>query len=80
MILKMFTFGVARDITGAAIAEMETEEGITVADLKQQLFEKYPRFGALSSLLIAVNAEYGDDHTVLRASDEIALIPPVSGG
>ena len=80
MILKILTFGIARDIIGGAIFNFDAPEGTTVADLKQQLLAAYPRFGNLSSLLIAVNEEYGDDETVIAENDDIALIPPVSGG
>jgi molybdopterin converting factor small subunit len=80
MTLKILTFGIARDIIGGSTFAFDTKEGATVAELKQQLLGTYPRFGNLSSLLIAVNEEYGDDETVICASDDIALIPPVSGG
>ena len=80
MILQVLTFGIARDIVGASTLPVETGAGTTVSQLKQQLLASYPQFGSLSSLLIAVNAEYGSEETVLREGDEIALIPPVSGG
>ncbi len=80
MTLKILTFGIARDIIGGATTHFDAPEGTTVTDLKQQLLKTYPRFGDLSSLLIAVNEEYGDDETVIIESDDIALIPPVSGG
>ena len=81
MNLKILTFGIARDIIGSgATFNFETPEGTTVAALKQQLLNTYPIFGNLSSLMIAVNEEYGDDETVINAGDDIALIPPVSGG
>jgi molybdopterin synthase sulfur carrier subunit len=44
------------------------------------LIEKYPSFQKLSSLRIAVNEEYAEDHTEIKETDEIVLIPPVSGG
>ena len=80
MILHILTFGIARDIVGASTLKLEAPEALTVAQLKQQLLSEYPQFGALSSLLIAVNAEYGSEDTALNERDEIALIPPVSGG
>ncbi len=80
MTLEILTFGIARDIIGSSILTLETTEGATVDTLKRQILERYPRFITLSSLMIAVNTEYGDDTTTLKAGDEIALIPPVSGG
>ena len=80
MTLKILTFGIARDIIGKSTFELETTEGVTVEALKQQLLTQYPRFGNLASLMVAVNTEYGVSNTVLKESDEIALIPPVAGG
>ena len=78
MTLHITAFGIARDILGARVLAFETPEALTVGELKRQLLEGYPAFGNLSSLYIAVNAEYGD--APLREQDDIALIPPVSGG
>lgn len=80
MTLEILTFGIARDIIGSSVFKIEVTEGSTVEDLKRLILERFPRFIALSSLMIAVNAEYGNEETLLRESDEIALIPPVSGG
>ena len=80
MTLEILTFGIARDIIGSSIFSIEMTERANVDDLKRKILTLYPRFIALSSLMIAVNAEYGNDETFLREGDEIALIPPVSGG
>jgi molybdopterin converting factor subunit 1 len=80
MVLNILTFGIARDIIGGSTFDFTVTEGATVADLKQALLEKYPRFQTLASLMIAVNAEYGQEGTILSEKDEIALIPPVAGG
>jgi molybdopterin converting factor subunit 1 len=80
MTLEILTFGIARDIIGSSVLTIELVEGANVDDLKRQILERYPRFIDLSSLMIAVNTEYGNETTVLREGDEIALIPPVSGG
>ena len=80
MTLEILTFGIARDIIGSSVLKIEMAEGASVDDLKRKILGLYPRFIALSSLMIAVNAEYGNETTVLQEGDEIALIPPVSGG
>lgn len=80
MTLQIHAFGIARDILGGRIVAFEAPSALTVGELKQRLLEQYPAFGALTSLLIAVNAEYGADDVALSEQDEIALIPPVSGG
>ena len=59
---------------------LEIAEGCRVADLQRELVAAYPQLAAVQRVLsIAVNAEYAGSHTVLKAGDEVALIPPVSG-
>ena len=52
----------------------------SVADLKAQLIRSYPEFSRLTSIAVAVNSEYAEDDVFLTVDDEIAIIPPVSGG
>lgn len=73
-------FGITKDIVGKTLINFEVPDGISVKELKEKLTENYPKMKALTSLLIAVNEEYGDDTHILSERDEIALIPPVSGG
>jgi molybdopterin converting factor subunit 1 len=76
---KVKAFGITRDLLGGREKIMEIQ-GQTVAALRAQLVSAYPELAGLRSLLIAVNNEYVEDSTELQESDEIALIPPVSGG
>lgn len=73
------TFGIAREIMGGREVVFETT-GSTVGDLRKELLRKYPQLLDLRSLFIAVNLKYADDSSMLTETDEIALIPPVSGG
>ena len=77
---RIKAFGISREIIGSKLLEMELPEGYPVADFKKDLFNKYPALVDLRSLYIAVNNEYAEEQAVLREGDEIALIPPVSGG
>jgi len=80
MKLNILAFGITKDIVGGSSIDIEIPEGWSVAELKTHLGTHYPAMKELTSLLIAVNEEYGDDTYVLKEKDEIALIPPVSGG
>lgn len=81
MKLRIMAFGIARDIFGNSTIEINWSfNQPTVHDLKQWLTEQYPEFGKLASFSIAINAHYVEDTTLIEASDEIAIIPPVSGG
>lgn len=80
MQLNILAFGITKDIIGGSSIQVEVPENQTVAALKEWLCTQYPPMKELTSLLIAVNEEYGNEHHVLTETDEVALIPPVSGG
>lgn len=73
-------FGVVKDIVGGKQIVLESAESLTVSDLLRRLEALYPTLLSLNSLLVAVNREYAEAQKTLQPSDEIALIPPVSGG
>ncbi len=76
---KIKAFGITREILGARENVLELNAK-TVAELRQALVAIYPQLSGLRSLAIAVNSDYADDTLALQETDEIALIPPVSGG
>ncbi len=78
--IQVLSFGIVRDITGAARLELELAPGTNVRQVQEQLRTRYPALSRLNTLLVAVNAEYASPEAVLNPNDEIALIPPVSGG
>lgn len=80
--MEVLLFGIAKDIVGQSQIEIEKEQDIpkSVAGLKSLLVEKFPAFEKLSSFAVAVNSEYANDDVFLNRNDEIAIIPPVSGG
>ena len=72
-------FGITKDIVGARETVVELE-GDTVGLLRKALKTRYPSLLEIRSLMIAVNNAYAEDTLAIGESDEIALIPPVSGG
>ncbi|MBT7654443.1 MAG: MoaD/ThiS family protein [Flavobacteriaceae bacterium] len=80
--MKILLFGIAKDIIGtSSLLLKEAEKNPkTVGELKKLISNKYPKFKTLSSIAIAVNSCYAEDKIKLQSSDEIAIIPPVSGG
>lgn len=80
--VEMLFFGIAKDIVGVSQMKFSfnTENVGSVGDLKVQLMEKYPALSKLSSFALAVNGEYAQDDLILKNNDEVAVIPPVSGG
>ncbi|MFB0907017.1 MAG: molybdopterin converting factor subunit 1 [Spirosomataceae bacterium] len=80
MKVNILCFGITREIIGSFEYVLETENSLTVSQLREELVNKFPDFSKLQSLQIAVNEEYADDSTVINSTDEVVLIPPVSGG
>lgn len=78
--IKVLAFGIAREIVGSSEVPIDLPDGVGVAALRHLLTERYPRLGELRSFLLAVNNEYAAADTLVTATDEIAIIPPVSGG
>lgn len=80
MVLELLLFGITKDIIGESPFSFEMDDGNTAGDLMKALVNNYPELKDLNSIAIAVNGEYAQSNTVLSSKDEIALIPPVSGG
>jgi len=73
-------FAAAADAAGRRLLEGDWA-GLTAAQLLQKLQEEFPGLARLAPVLaIAVNREYATPDRLLADGDEVALIPPVSGG
>jgi molybdopterin synthase catalytic subunit len=82
MTITVHLFAVLRERVGSDSVEVELADGATVADAMEALAER-PRLGELLErlpVLMAVNRDYADPDTALAPGDEVALVPPVSGG
>ncbi len=80
MTLRILAFGVAKEIVGGRSVTLELNETPTIAALSDMLQIRYPQLKALASYRLAVNNEFASATDVLHEKDEIAIIPPVSGG
>lgn len=80
MKLKIKAFGIARDFLGDSDNIFHLESGNTIEALKGALSAQYPEFEKIKTFTIAVNQEYQDDNFEISEGDELAIIPPVSGG
>lgn len=79
MKVNVLAFGIAKDIFGGPSVQMELPDA-SVNRLKQELEKHYPRLKQIASYMVAVNNEYAENELTLTEQDEIAIIPPVSGG
>ena len=81
MKVRVRCFAAAREIVGTGDLVVELPEGSTLSQLLEQIQRQFPRLeGLAGSLLFSVNREYAPFDKTLAAGDEVALIPPVSGG
>jgi molybdopterin converting factor subunit 1 len=81
MKVKIKLFAAHRQLAGRRELELHVPEGATILDAWQQLKNDVPTLAHLSNTLVAsINFEYATLDTRLRDGDEVAFIPPVSGG
>ena len=81
MRVEVLFFAGARDKVGQRAMGVSLAPGATVEKLLQQLSDSYPGFSTMAATAqVAVNEEYAPKTLTLKEGDEIAVIPPVSGG
>lgn len=81
MIVHTLFFAAYRDVAGYDTMEVELPENSTARELVALLRQRGPEWQRFpAEPVIAVNADYAPLSTTLRPGDEVAFIPPVSGG
>ena len=81
MKVRVRVFAAVRDILGCRELTMEVPAGITAEGLLNRVAAEYPKASsALGGVRLAVNREYVEAGRLIAENDEIAIIPPVSGG
>ena len=80
MRVRVLFFASLRERFGDREVVRTVEDGATAADLVARLRADFPALDEAGRFAIAVNSEYTDGGHRLADGDEVALIPPVSGG
>ncbi len=81
MKVRVQFFSHLKDAAGAAEMECELSEGATVAQLLETLYARSPKLRAWdSSILVGAGVEFVERDHLLKAGEEIAIMPPVQGG
>jgi MoaE-MoaD fusion protein len=81
MKVRILFFGVLKDIVGGSDETLVIPEKATLEHVLAHYRERNPRLrDMLPSIAMSVNREYASPDAILSADDEIALLPPVSGG
>ena len=81
MQIRLRLFATYREIVGSRGLMWSARDGITLRELVDGIVAKYPRLADhRGSMLLAVNEDIVSAERVLTDGDEVALLPPVSGG
>jgi len=79
--IRVLFFGAAADRAGTREAELHVEDGVTLEEIWPLLVERHPELAPMhDTLAFAINGEYARGETGVSAGDEVAVLPPVSGG
>ena len=77
--VKVRLFAYSKEIVGKNEIIMSLARETTVGDLKKKILEMHPALRKIT-FFVAVNHKVADDSTVISHLDELAVLPPVSGG
>jgi len=79
--LSIKLFASLRQAMNSNEIKINIDNEIMVSQMKKIVFETFPKLKKLNiPFLVAVNHELAKDSSLIKAGDEVALIPPVSGG
>jgi molybdopterin converting factor subunit 1 len=81
MRVRVLFFGQLKEITGVSQEDAELSEGARIEDLFERYGRRFPKLAEFrGSIATSLNQEYADWRSALAADDEVAFLPPVSGG
>ncbi len=81
MQVRVLYLGMLRDLAGCEREVVQLSDGACLSDLYAEIQQRTPKLQDFRNVIaLSVNYEYSDKTTVLQDNDEVALIPPVSGG
>src|SRR5258706_14684827 len=79
--VRVLFFGVLKDIAGCSEDHIEVAAGGRMGEIFDRYAQQFPRMGQMaSSIVLARNQEFCDRSNEVEDGDEVAFLPPVSGG
>jgi molybdopterin converting factor subunit 1 len=79
--IKVRLFANLRELVGEREITISLPGGVTVDHLNNEILKRYPQLESFSNKFVtSVNCKVTTGDTIITSSDEIALLPPVSGG
>ena len=81
MHVRVLFFGVLKDLVGQTSDDADFPEATSLGNIFESYAQRFPRLGEMAgSILMARNREFAERTTVAGPEDEVAFLPPVSGG
>jgi molybdopterin converting factor subunit 1 len=81
MKVKVLLFASLREVVGSSQSAVELEPGASVEDVWTRMISLYPRLAPhTGTIAFALNSAFTNPHETLHDGDEVAFLPPVSGG
>ena len=80
MKIELLFFGITTDFVGNNSIKYQLSDNATVKDLKDGLMADFDGLAKIDEYAIAVNENYANEEDKLSEGDQVAIIPPVSGG
>ena len=79
--IRVRLFAILRELVGEREITITVPTGITVSYLNNEILKKYPQLKSFGNKFVtSVNCKVTTGDTIITSRDEIALLPPVSGG
>lgn len=80
--IRVLLFAGLAEAAGSQHVSLNTDLNVvSIKDIRSLLAERYPQLrDLLEKSMAAVNQEYANQDTIVTSADEVAFIPPVSGG
>jgi molybdopterin converting factor subunit 1 len=79
--VRLRFFAALREIIGCEEMEKEVAEGTTAGRLLDEIATEYPKLGPYTKVVqVAINQEFAERRSPIKSDDEVAFLPPVSGG
>lgn len=81
MKIRVQFYSQLRDLAGRQTLDVDLDQGSTVSDLLNQLYQEMPSLRVHDkTILIGAGVEFVDRRYKIKPADEIAIMPPVQGG
>jgi molybdopterin converting factor small subunit len=79
--INLKLYALVKDLLGTDKIDIDWIDNMTVGDLRKKLNESFPILSIINAqYTISINRRAVDDTKLIRKTDELALLPPISGG